>query len=233
MLFGISHIAITTNPERLGNLKSLLNALGYKVDFVEKNLINSSYKNEFLSKRNKIHDITYLKCKGRISIEIVAYKNVVNLPNNCIISLSGKLDKNDQVIFNYLSFKVFYNSLHGIKYVLDQNNKLILPANNPKDEVLFWSNLGFSSEFGIVNVKSPVQSWTCDIFFMEKSSSNSLYLDNCGVNVLSIATSGIEKYSHYRNVVSTEIINLKVNNKEMSIVLLKRAGYNIEFMEIK
>ena len=43
--------------------QELLKVLGYEVDFVETDLINSKYKAKFLSKKNKTHDIIFLKCE--------------------------------------------------------------------------------------------------------------------------------------------------------------------------
>ena len=76
MLLGISHVVIATCIKKSQDLENLLKVLGYEVDFVETDLINSKYKDKFLSKKNKTHDIIFLKCKGRTSIEIVRYENI-------------------------------------------------------------------------------------------------------------------------------------------------------------
>jgi len=233
MLLGISHVVIATCIKKSQDLENLLKVLGYEVDFVETDLINSKYKDKFLSKKNKTHDIIFFKCKGRTSIEIVRYENISYAANNFVISLSDKLEQTDKVISHTLGFEIFYNATHKFQYIVDIYNILILQTSSIDDEIFFWTKAGFVSKSNVVSISSPLQSWSADIYFIEKPGTHDVYLDNYGFNTVSIATNKIKECMDYDHLISTEIFSIKINKKKMNIVMIRRKGYNVEILEIK
>ncbi len=73
MIIGIDHIALSCRDVFRGSQQ--LERLGFKTQFIERDLLNHPSKKSFLGNYSPVHDIAYCRREEGIAIELVDHKN--------------------------------------------------------------------------------------------------------------------------------------------------------------
>jgi len=213
VIFGLSHIVYACDYLNYKVVNDLLTSNGYYISFEEKRIINENVYELVKDKDNIISDMVFYKKDNNPSIEVVVYKAV--LEEKAIFKLSFNKEE--------LKIKSFYNDINSVKK--------------------FYQNLTFDMSFFLDNTKIKINSiaptMKIDINY-EKSNLEMKgigYLDNLGVNCISLLVSAIEdkykKLKELEEVKLTVLFKKKINNKILKVFFCKNTLNNeiIEFVE--
>ncbi|WP_419766204.1 MAG: hypothetical protein ACNI28_05420 [Arcobacter sp.] len=213
MIFGLSHIVYACDHLNYKVINELLISNGYYISFKEKKIVNKDVYEFVSDKNNIISDMIFYKKGKNPSIEVVLYKTVLKEKATFKLSFNGE----------ELKIKSFYNNINSVKS--------------------FYQNLTFDMSFFLDNttikINSIAPTMKMDINY-EKSNLEMKgigYLDNLGVNCISLLVSTIEdKYKilkELEEVKLTILFKKKINNKILKVFFCKNTLNNeiIEFVE--
>lgn len=237
MIIKIDHLALSVDNESFSQLIEIMISLGYKLNFLEKNLKNLDIKRTLMKKFSLKHDLALLTSKKNINIEIINHhrinKNQIKifplLDNFSVKFLDGQAQNGEiNNMYNIKNIKYFYQS---IRVGCSKNkqfafNNLIIKTADLNNSVKFWNMFNFKTVISNKNsVELEFDSYFKDnncrlILEKNKGISKKTFLDDNGFNCLAFISSSAAKERQRiiaSGVKATKIERVIVNKKKLDI----------------
>lgn len=219
MILGIDHLTLTV--EYFEEAIRFFEKFGYRVEFIEKKLLNDKSKVKFMKEFIKYHKIAYLKSKGRSpAIELISYGRKENrcvFPYPNVIfkgnQLGEAIDEDDGVkflveeLFDVEGVKKVYLPIIGkqVYYIPGDEDfsslwGFLLLTNDLVSTLKFWTQaLGFrllkiNNKGALIEFPTYIKNWQLRIgiiYGLDKREP--IYLDSIGFNCMCFLTTEIKK----------------------------------------
>lgn len=247
MLLDIDHVAFASSYVERDI--EVLHALGYKEDFVEIDVENLNIKRDFLRVFSEYHDISLLKAKDNINIELTNHKNIhvcypyiipifENLPHDMAEHYN---DKESEHIGNEAKMKNFDVPVYLKHNQLTSQfkfNKMVICTNNILGSVNFFKILGFrlvDEKDGLVMLefKSLFSDNVYELYLKKDDNNLIRYLDDSGPNCIALISNSLEverKNLQNAGYYTTSIQRLALNRKLIDVFFTR--GPSNEIIEI-
>ena len=220
MIIHIDHLALTTDG--FNDDINILEKLGYKLRFLERNVKNLKIKKQFLRNFTNNHDIALFDSTNGLSIELINYpvrgvKKSIFYPKINDNAVAKLKDMQEGFSFSEISFK----------------------SRNFSEALKFWEKLGFQvyeQDKNIVKLKFRSLINRSDYFVCienVKGLEGQCFLDDLGFNSIAFISTSITKDRDFlikQNFDATPIDTLELNGKKLNIFFVM--GPSLELVEI-
>ncbi len=211
MITYVSHIGVTLNWPRI---KLDLKKSNFQKYFQVNKILNNASKKEFLRKQFKFHDIIFYKNKNwDFGLELINYKK-------------NFLYENLNKINNHKTTDINFNKINKLKNLTLYSSKIISDFNFFKDlNLLLNLKLNKNSFYGNL---PTFKKRKVKVFIKKNNKKKGLYLDDTGFNFISFFSTDLKNdikkiKKKYINIIS-KIFKIKINNKNLNLVLLRSKG---------
>jgi hypothetical protein len=241
MIVKIDHIAHAS--QSLDKARGALEAIGYEVRFMERNLKDLSNKRGFMRHFNGQLEMALMTRQGSIGIELLNHGHVVEGESYFLPVFEG-LKRNAERSGEAFSFdgdsfwKVKSDFIGGRIFVTEDEeekelrcNKLVLEVDDLEKSVDFWGYLGFKAvSFGAdiarMEFKAPVVvGRTYQLYVREvKRRPANFCLDSQGFNCIAFISSDANReWSRFEalGVERSDVNAFRVNGKDLRIFWLR------------
>lgn len=239
MLLDIDHIAFSSLF--IDRDIEIFQNIGYKVEFIEKNVKNLSIKRSFLRNFSVSHDIALLRSHNGFNIEFLNHRNSYNVhPYMIPIFENLPLDL-IETVENGTRMKALNMPIHLERSSFNTEfkfNKLMMHTDNSSKTKNFFEIIGFrltNEENGTISMEFKSLFGGKSYFLFIKQDNNNLvrYLDDNGPNCIALLSNSIEhekKNFNDAGFFTTSIQRLTLNEKLINIFFAR--GPSNEIVEI-
>lgn len=217
MILGTSHIAISTYDIE-SDIKTYIEK-GFSLQFLEKNLPNSRFKEPFLSTHTPLHSLAVLNGKSGIDLELVQHHT----------SIPDSIKTKD----HYLRPEIDNGSVMELEYDAYQFEESITFLNN----LAGFSLVEESDTFKLLEMRSLIPKWRSRIRVIKSDQKLNPALDQPGATCIAFLTSNLNKELNrlgekgYHK--SSPAFLMEVNDKELKIAFIRGPSNEIiELIEI-
>lgn len=239
MLLDIDHIAFSSLS--IDRDIEIFQNIGYKIEFIEKDVENLSIKRSFLRNFSMSHDIALLRSHNGFNIEFLNHRNSYNVhPYMIPIFENLPLDL-IEIMENGTRMKVLNVLIHLERSSFNTEfkfNKLMMYTDNSSKTKKFFEIIGFRStneENGTISMefRSLFGGKSYFLFLKQDNNNSTRHLDDNGPNCIALLSNSIE---HERKNLSdagfftTPIQRLTLNEKIINIFFTR--GPSNEIVEI-
>lgn len=237
MIVKIDHIAISTPKSK--EFISLIEKLGYKVNFIENDIRNMKIKRELMKKFPEKHKLTLCSLDNSFSFEIIDYDKLNNNYSYVLPVFTGLADnlwaeennKND--IVDLLKIKKGKLDNLDLPVYIEENkldkvfkfHSLIIKTEDIHKSVNFWKNFGFiksekGRDYAKLEYSSILDSNKYKIYLILSNDVKRPHLDDAGFNCIALVSSSATDERERlikEGIEVTNIESIKVNNRRLKI----------------
>lgn len=256
MIVGISHIGATVL-----NLESALQdfaRLGFKTDFVERNLPNDPQKRQFMNRWHPTHHIAFIKGNvNSVGLELIEYPeaavmNSDKLNDHIRLHFTGRINETDEVCDTTENSSTYQDiqlcclrlrGRHSSNSVSLNIAEFHVKEQGSNTSRAFWQNGAGFKPVNADDVESAMEPGVPLLFWkmalkpkITTLDFNESILDEVGLNLITLVTSDIAKdrerlIKHGGRDASNVFVQM-VNQKELKIALMRSPeGHVVELIE--